>query len=148
MQLCHLSCLRVLILLQLCTIYLFSCHIFPHPHPQQLSHCCHLQIHCIAFAASLTNGSLQIWLFFYQIHPDLWQEKEGREGSPSLTNFFRLECFSNKTNVQELGFGFGFVGVLRHVQRYVSRICDGIDVQTDCRRSCTYGRAPNAINIS
>ena len=35
------------------------------------------------------------------------------------------------------------------MQRYFSHIlvCDGIDVQADWR-SCTYGRAPNAIDIS
>ena len=26
--------------------------------------------------------------------------------------------------------------------------CDDTDVQADWRRSCTYGRAPNAIDIS
>ena len=40
-----------------------------------------------------------------------------------------------------------FIGVLRHMQRYFSHICDGTDVQADWR-SCTYGRAPNAIDIS
>ena len=34
------------------------------------------------------------------------------------------------------------------MERYFSYICDGTDVQADLRRSCTYGRAPNAINIS
>ena len=38
---------------------------------------------------------------------------------------------------------FEFIGVLRHMQRYFSHICDGTDVQADWR-SCTYGRAPNA----
>ena len=38
--------------------------------------------------------------------------------------------------------------VLRHMQRYVSHICDGTDMQADWRRSCTYGRAPIAIEIS
>ena len=33
------------------------------------------------------------------------------------------------------------------MQRYFSHICDGTDVQADLR-SCTYGRAPNAIDIS
>ena len=33
------------------------------------------------------------------------------------------------------------------MQRYFSHICDGTDVQAD-RRSCTYGRSPNAIDIS
>ena len=41
-----------------------------------------------------------------------------------------------------------FIGVLRHMQRYSNHICDGTDVQADWRRSCTYGRAPNAIYIS
>ena len=43
---------------------------------------------------------------------------------------------------------FELIGVLRHMHRYFSHICDGIDVQADWRRSCTYGRAPNAIDIS
>ena len=34
------------------------------------------------------------------------------------------------------------------MQIYFSHICDGTDVQADWRRSCTYGRAPNAIDIS
>ena len=37
---------------------------------------------------------------------------------------------------------------LRYMQRYFSHICDGANVQADWRRSCTYGRAPNAIDIS
>ena len=41
-----------------------------------------------------------------------------------------------------------FIGILRHMQRYFSHICDGTDVQADWRRSCTYGWAPNAIDIS
>ena len=41
-----------------------------------------------------------------------------------------------------------FIGVLRHMQRYFRHICDGTDVQADGRRSCTYSRAPNAIDIS
>ena len=41
---------------------------------------------------------------------------------------------------------FEFIGVLRHMQRYFSHICDGTDVQADWR-SCTYGRTPNAKNI-
>ena len=40
------------------------------------------------------------------------------------------------------------VCVLRHMQRYFSHICDDTDVQADWKRSCTYGRAPNAIDIS
>ena len=41
-----------------------------------------------------------------------------------------------------------FIGVLRHMQRYFSHICDGTDLQADLRRSsCTYGRVPNAIDI-
>ena len=42
---------------------------------------------------------------------------------------------------------FEFIGILRHMQRNFSHICDGTDVQADWR-SCTYGRAPNAIDIS
>ena len=33
------------------------------------------------------------------------------------------------------------------MQRYFSHICDGTDVQADWRRSFTYGRAHNAIDI-
>ena len=40
-----------------------------------------------------------------------------------------------------------FICVLRHMQRYFSHIRDGTDVQADWRRRCTYGRAPNAIDI-
>ena len=43
---------------------------------------------------------------------------------------------------------FEFIVVLRHMHRYFSHICHGTDVQADWRRSCTYGRAPNAIVIS
>ena len=41
---------------------------------------------------------------------------------------------------------FEFIGDLRHMQRYFNHICDATDVQADWR-SCTYGRAPNAIDI-
>ena len=34
------------------------------------------------------------------------------------------------------------------MQRYFSHIWDGTYVQADWRKSCTYGRAPNAIDIS
>ena len=34
------------------------------------------------------------------------------------------------------------------MQRYFGHIYDGTDVQADWRRSWTYGRAPNAIDIS
>ena len=37
------------------------------------------------------------------------------------------------------------IGVLSQMQRYFSHICDCTDVQADWR-SCTYGRAPNAID--
>ena len=47
-----------------------------------------------------------------------------------------------------LSLSFEFIGVLRHIQRYFSDTCDGKDVQADWKRSCTYGRAPNAIDIS
>ena len=41
------------------------------------------------------------------------------------------------------------IGVSRHMfHTYFSYIFDGTDVQADRRRSCTYGRAPNAIDIS
>ena len=54
----------------------------------------------------------------------------------------QLKCFTDKK------FEFEFIGVLRHIQRYFSHICDGTDVQADWRRSCTYGQAPNVIDIS
>ena len=38
------------------------------------------------------------------------------------------------------------IGVSRHMQQYFSYICDSTDVQADWR-SCTYGRAPNTIDI-
>ena len=40
------------------------------------------------------------------------------------------------------------IGVLRHMQRYFSYIRDSTDVQADWRRSWTYGRTSNAIDIS
>ena len=46
-----------------------------------------------------------------------------------------------------IAFKFEFIGVLRHMQWYFSHIYDGTDVQADWR-SCTYGRAPNAMDIS
>ena len=39
------------------------------------------------------------------------------------------------------------IGVLPHMQQYFSYICDGTDVQADWKRSCTYGQAPNALDI-
>ena len=42
---------------------------------------------------------------------------------------------------------FKLIGVLRQMQRYFSQICDGTDVHADWR-SCTFGRAPNAMDIS
>ena len=51
-------------------------------------------------------------------------------------------------NEIDIRIEFEFIGVLRHMQRYFSHICDGTDVQADWIRSCTYGRAPNAIGIS
>ena len=52
------------------------------------------------------------------------------------------------TFIVKFELSFGFIDVLLHMQRYFSHICDGTDVQADWRRSCTYGRAPNAIDIS
>ena len=40
------------------------------------------------------------------------------------------------------------IGVLRHMQRYFSYICEDTDVQADWRKSCTHCRASNAIDIS
>ena len=53
---------------------------------------------------------------------------------------YSVMIFRNKNGIE-------FIGVLRHMQRYFSHICDDTDVQADWR-SCTYGRAPNAIEIS
>ena len=41
-----------------------------------------------------------------------------------------------------------YISVLRHMQQYFSYICDSTDVQANWRRSCTYGQAPNALDIS
>ena len=60
----------------------------------------------------------------------------------NMTLFYR--SVSNLLCLME----FEFMGVLRHMQRYFSHICYDTDVQADWRRSCTYGRAPNAIDIS
>ena len=40
------------------------------------------------------------------------------------------------------------IGVLRHMQRYFSYICDGTESQADWWRSFTYDQALNAIDIS
>ena len=40
-----------------------------------------------------------------------------------------------------------YIGVLRHMKRYFSHICDDTVVQADWR-ICTNGRAPTAIDIS
>ena len=72
-------------------------------------------------------------------------------GSPTVGPTFsvrlRLHIYV-PSHITEISFEFGFIGVLRHMQRYFSHICDGTDVQADWRRSCTYGRAPNAVDIS
>ena len=57
-------------------------------------------------------------------------------------------CLKVLKQAEAKRFEFEFIGVLRHMQQYFSHICDGTDVQADWRRSCTYGRAPNAIDIS
>ena len=63
--------------------------------------------------------------------------------------FTYYDIISDVTIFQyENEFEFEFIGVLRHMERYFSYICDGTDVQVDWRRSFTYGRAPNAIDIS
>ena len=54
---------------------------------------------------------------------------------------------TKKLMTLKLDQSFEFIGVLRHMQRYFSHICEGTDVQADWI-SCTYGRAPNAIDIS
>ena len=59
-----------------------------------------------------------------------------------LMGTFILECLPRRKE----GW-VEFIGVLRHMQRYFSHICDGTDVQADWR-SCTYGRVPNPIDIS
>ena len=63
----------------------------------------------------------------------------------------RLELLTSIVDSSESEFGVFFwhsfiIGVLRHMERYFSYIFDGTDVQADWR-SCTYGRAPNAIDI-
>ena len=52
---------------------------------------------------------------------------------------------SNKIKSCHVTYWRVCIRVLRHMQRYFSYICDGTDVQAD-GRSCTYGRAPNAID--
>ena len=44
-----------------------------------------------------------------------------------LYSMFLVACVSHIP----LGFEFEFIGVLRHMQRYFSHICDGTDVQAD-----------------
>ena len=55
-------------------------------------------------------------------------------------DFTKIKTIINVVNLE-------FIGVLRLMQRYFSHICNGTDVQADWR-SMTYGRAPNAIDIS
>ena len=62
-----------------------------------------------------------------------------------------FQCIANcHTTYKHIYFTqfFEFIGVLRHMQQYFSHICDDMDVQADWRRNTTYGRAPNAIDIS
>ena len=64
--------------------------------------------------------------------------------------FKRYPLLYKIINIQKHAGGveLEFIGVLGHMQRYFSHICGDTDVQADWRRSCTYGRAPNAIDIS
>ena len=54
----------------------------------------------------------------------------------------------NRRKEDTIGFvSVRCIDVLRHMQRYFSYISDGTDLQADWR-SCTYSRAPKAIDIS
>ena len=68
-------------------------------------------------------------------------------GVAELWGTVRKRKIQTKMSPGGLEFEFEFIGVLRHMQRYFSHICDGTDVQADWR-SCTYGRVPNAKDIS
>ena len=74
--------------------------------------------------------------------------------SPWITPWYFLDfalSYSIVTaalTVVYFGSKFELIGVLRHMQRYFSHICDGTDVQADWRRNCTYGRAPNARHFA
>ena len=64
---------------------------------------------------------------------------------PILKGSLTLYCSTRPSTNK---FEFEFISVSRHLQRYFSQISDGTDAQVDWRRSWTYGRAPNAIDIS
>ena len=64
-----------------------------------------------------------------------------------MFNFSFKERDSLGSHISKNKIEFEFIGVLRHMHWYFSYICDGTDVKADWR-SCTYGRAPNAIVIS
>ena len=71
--------------------------------------------------------------------------------SPGILLEIELHCFKRGVPLtyfaEYIKFEFEFIDVLRHMQRYFSHICDVTDVQVDWR-SYTYGRSPNAIDIS
>ena len=71
---------------------------------------------------------------------------------PSKMFCWNLPDFGKKSRLVKMSSSarvrVEFIGVLRQTQRYFSHICDGTDVQAAWRRSCTYGRAPNTIDIS
>ena len=60
---------------------------------------------------------------------------------PNLSLFYRTMLFEYPSVLSR----FCFIGVLRHMQRYFSHICDGTDVQGNWRRGWSW--APNAIDI-
>ena len=54
----------------------------------------------------------------------------------------------NTTSLTDDGCVLCVYWYFSHMQQYFSYMCYGTDVQADWRRSWTYGRAPNAIDIS
>ena len=101
---------------------------------------------CLLFSGRM-NGTLVFCIFFqaletvtiplYSHLPSIFQFVLGKSAQRHLYCSAKL-VWSCKSEC---------IGVLRHMQRYFSYICDGTDVQADWSR-WTYGRAPNAIDIS
>ena len=80
---------------------------------------------------------------------EVWWHRRSRWLHFPIQYHIRSQLMGLHNKVTTIGpFSFSeFIGVLRHMQRYFSRICDGTNVQAHWR-SCTYGRDPNAIYIS
>ena len=118
-----------------------------------------LFIRTIDIAASrvrIGEGPIFLILLNHSSMEHTWHQKKQSMTDPQTdASFATQKCLIVNQETAEDGkaglhFKFEFIGVLRHIQRCFSyiHVCDGTDVQADWRRSCTYGRAPTAIDIS